>query len=127
MIKKAGVSLSFNSCVRFSRTDDAVPYQRIEDLFYHLPQVQCYLEMTDAAYCDLMSYTRRGSTVFRVLRDPQLFHLLRLALERFRDCVEKRIPPTRIENDSLTEQIRVRCLSCAWESPPQIPMDDFFE
>lgn len=111
---------------RFSKTDDAVPYQRMEDMFYHLPQVQCYLEMTDADYCDLMSYTRRGSNVFRIARDPQLFFLLRASLERFRACVEKQVPPPDPQQDLLAKQIREMCMQCPWTLPPQLQMDDDF-
>jgi hypothetical protein len=111
---------------RYSKTDDAVPYQRIEDMFYHIPQIQCYLEMTDSSYCDLMSYTRRGSTVFRVVRNRALFYLLQIALNRFRISVESKTPP--VPDVALTEQIRDLCLNCEWTQAPQMfQMDDIFD
>ncbi len=100
---------------RFSRTDEAVPHQRLDDLFYHVPQCMCYLDMTGAAYCDLMSYTRRGSTVFRLRPDPRLLYLLRLAAERFCAAVARRQPPP--PDPALAAQIRQLCLDCDWTSP----------
>lgn len=101
---------------RFSQSDNAVPYQKIEDMFYHLPQVQCYMEMTNSSFCDLMSYTKRGSTVFRIQRDLQLFYLIQVALERFRKCLIEDTEP--LEDMSLANQIRPMLLNCHYETPP---------
>lgn len=111
---------------RYSKTGDAVPYQKLEDMMYYLPQVQAYMEMVGGAeYCDLMSYTPRGSTVFRVKRDDQVFYLMRLALAQFRECLEKDVAPDPVKNASLVEQIRQRLLNCEWEVPRQ--QDLFFD
>ena len=31
-------------------------------IYYHMPQVQGYMEILDVEYCDLMSYTTKVST-----------------------------------------------------------------
>ena len=115
------MSDSISQC-RYSRTDEAVPYQRLADLFYHVPQCQCYMEMTGAAYCDLVSYTRRGSTVFRLVPDAALLYLLRVAAERFCAAVARRVPPP--PDPALAEQIRRLCLDCDWSTPQDaLPFD----
>jgi len=48
--------------------DTTVPYQTMSQIYYYMPQVQGYLEILDCSYCDLLSYTPRGSTVFRIYR-----------------------------------------------------------
>lgn len=42
----------------------AVPYQRISDMYYHIPQCLVYMESTGAQYCDLMSFTPRFAFFF---------------------------------------------------------------
>jgi hypothetical protein len=63
--------------------------------------------------------------VFRIRPDPQLLYLLRVAMERFCDCVAKRIPP--IEDAVLSDQIKTMCLNSDWTAPEQPPDWDLFE
>ena len=102
---------------RYSKSDEAVPYQRLVDLYYYLPQVQAYMEMTNTQFCDLMSYTRRGSTLFRVYRDPDLWYLIALALAKFRECLILDQPPKAHDFEALQCQIKERLIQCDWDVP----------
>jgi hypothetical protein len=49
------VMTSFQSLL-FTRV---VPHQTMSAIYYHMPQVQGYMEILDVEYCDLMSYTAK--------------------------------------------------------------------
>lgn len=93
-----------------------VPYQRIEDMYYHIPQCLVYMESTHARYCDLVSFTARGSTVFRLRFDAQLFARCVALLRVFRDCVKRGQPP-RDDDGWQAERDAVRqcLLNYPWE------------
>lgn len=97
-----------------------VPYQRLEDMFYHIPQVQLYMHMTGASYCDLMSFTPRGSTIFRIPRDDDLIGALQWSLDVFFSSVSCGHPLDEHSVDwrSMREHIRLRCLNCPWQPMP---------
>jgi hypothetical protein len=74
-----------------------------------MPQVQGYLEIMDANYCDLVSYTTKGTTIFRIYRDRQYWNLLFPALEEFHDFLlnaeDDDPPPDLHPNTALLKEL----------------------
>ncbi len=101
----------------------AVPHQRLQDLYYHIPQCAAYMEATAAAYCDLMSFTPRGSTVFRLRFDAPLFQRIVALAAAFVHCVSSGTAP--LDEDGLNAErklVRDLLLDYPWESLQDMPM-----
>eukprot|EP01104_Vermistella_antarctica_P001842 TRINITY_DN1196_c0_g1_i1.p1 TRINITY_DN1196_c0_g1~~TRINITY_DN1196_c0_g1_i1.p1 ORF type:complete len:346 (+),score=56.21 TRINITY_DN1196_c0_g1_i1:264-1301(+) len=77
---------------RFSRDGDqqnTLPHQSLVPMYYYIPQIQGYMELYDAEYCDLMSFTLKGSNIFRVRRDRVYWAKMQTALEEFLGYVKR--------------------------------------
>ncbi|KAK7399974.1 hypothetical protein VNO78_11172 [Psophocarpus tetragonolobus] len=51
--------------------------------FYYMPQVQGQMEIMDCEWVNLYCWTPNGSTIFRVLRDPEYWNLIHEILREF--------------------------------------------
>lgn len=68
-------------------------WNKFKRLLCSVPQIQGYMEILNVPYCDLMSYTAKGSIVFRIYRDRAYWALLYKTLEDFYFCLTNNIPP----------------------------------
>jgi hypothetical protein len=75
-------------------------------LITSIPQIQGYMELFDVPYCDLMSYTAKGSIIFRIYRDKEYWELLVQVLEDFYKCLKFNTIPSK--SHSLTDEIKER-------------------
>jgi hypothetical protein len=81
------------------------------------------MEMTDTDYCDLMSYTKKGSNVFRVKRDLELFYLIQIAIRKFRQCLIDNVPPDADESRDLSARIQTLCQEADYDIPAKCDFD----
>ncbi|KAL6073547.1 DNA binding nuclease [Balamuthia mandrillaris] len=74
-------------------TDTAVPHQTLDRAYYYIPQIQGYMELCNTDYCDLCSFTPKGTNILRFRRDRRYWALVLEALKDFReDVVRNRRP-----------------------------------
>ncbi|ELR23956.1 DNA binding nuclease [Acanthamoeba castellanii str. Neff] len=79
-----------------------VPHQTMSAIYYHMPQVQGYMEILDVEYCDLMSYTTKGSVIFRFMRDRAYWLEMLPALVEFWTHMRRDTPPSEKHANSKT-------------------------
>jgi hypothetical protein len=116
-----------------------VPHQTMSAIYYHMPQVQGYMEILDVEYCDLMSYTAKvhillvpslsinhcwltyvmvrrvvldvqGSVIFRIMRDRTYWVEMLPALVEFWTHLRRDTPPPEKHANSKTiEKCVISC------------------
>lgn len=101
-------------CRYHENPEQIVPHQTLSSIYYYIPQIQGYLEICDLDYCDLMSYTPKGSNLFRIWRNPRYWSKMRVLLKDFWNCYQGNTVPSC--NHPLSNELKQMSLAIEWET-----------
>eukprot|EP01089_Gocevia_fonbrunei_P007161 TRINITY_DN1821_c0_g1_i1.p1 TRINITY_DN1821_c0_g1~~TRINITY_DN1821_c0_g1_i1.p1 ORF type:complete len:265 (-),score=26.63 TRINITY_DN1821_c0_g1_i1:135-929(-) len=93
---------------------NCMPHQKLSRIFYYMPQIQGYMQILNVNYCDLMSFTPYGSTIFRIFRDDNYWSLLFPVLKEFYYHLCTNTPPP--DEHPNTKLILQQSISMPWTS-----------
>ena len=97
------------------------PHQTLDQILHFLPQSFGYLELFDCPQIDLLSYTARGSILFRIERNSLIWNdfILPSLLDFLSYVHDDTVPPPPLSDTQRDHLVRsfltLTCVSYPWE------------